>query len=714
MRLLQLSHDGTDDNALDLHPLVSVVSGLSAAGLDALRHAVSALPAGADPGLPGLIEAHGVLMALNTDTLAMLDLREAREVVVGAADLGRDASTGPASGPPVTAQHVIDATPDGISADLDRARRSAADAAEAVQVLREAVERARREVEALEARHAELEAQLAGQAAASETPDGPVADPVHVPTGLRSVAERRAEFEARRAEALAAAEQASAGLEELAALDPRPVRVLVEAIQNPQPIEFVPSERGQELADAFVRLQSETAALEQALEADGVGTASALARLQAARDQMAVAEKAMRKPELTDQDRVELEAAHDAVLEADAKGGGRGRKRAEEARAAEQAILDRIGFPSWSAYVMGAALMSIDPAAEQRLVEARAELEAAEEHWANVSAIMESDPVHRDLLDQLEAVYLEAFDLLGGDEPEDFEAALRSLEVPKREISIEELSDALAYQLELVGLPVGEEANVDRVVVIAEAFLDEVGEIGHRMDELDTERDAAMATAAACDDELAALDAEEASQAVVSSATDGDTSVIDLTADGAAEDLADGLDDEARAMLRAELATVAEDLADYRDLVEARVQLMSTAQASADRADRQLQELAVDIAAAVGAVPDSSAAAAAPPSTPDLGGAALGSGVSDAAERTLVAQLTSLRQVSYAGSVPLLLDDPLRGLPEADTRQVLDRIERMADSVQVIYATDDPLVLAWARDAGFERAAAIVAPAAFA
>jgi hypothetical protein len=201
---------------------------------------------------------------------------------------------------------------------------------------------------------------------------------------------------------------------------------------------------------------------------------------------------------------------------------------------------------------------------------------------------------------------------------------------------------------------------------------------------------------------------------VVSSATDGDTSVIDLTADGAAEDLADGLDDEARAMLRAELATVAEDLADYRDLVEARVQLMSTAQASADRADRQLQELAVDIAAAVGAVPDSSAAAAAPPSTPDLGGAALGSGVSDAAERTLVAQLTSLRQVSYAGSVPLLLDDPLRGLPEADTRQVLDRIERMADSVQVIYATDDPLVLAWARDAGFERAAAIVAPAAFA
>ena len=50
--------------------------------------------------------------------------------------------------------------------------------------------------------------------------------------------------------------------------------------------------------------------------------------------------------------------------------------------------------------------------------------------------MIEADPEHRALLDRLEDVYLEAFDLLGGDdEQDDLEAALRALQVPKREVS---------------------------------------------------------------------------------------------------------------------------------------------------------------------------------------------------------------------------------------------------------------------------------------
>lgn len=677
MRLLQLSPDGNDETALDLHPMVTVVRGLSANGRELVRRAVSALPAGLDPGMGGLVEAHGVLLALNPDTLAMLDLDTPRDVVVGAGDLPIDGHRSVTAGVPSVAD-VIERTPEGHSAELDRQRRKVADADEAVQVLREAVARARAELDEVTARRAELVERLGG-AASDESGDDP-----------------RAALQAEREEALAVAERASRGLDELGSLDPRPVQVLLEAIRNPAPIEYVPSERGAELADEFVRLQAEVAVLEQRLEEEGVGTASAMARLEAAREQVAAAEKAMRKPELTEADRIELEAAHDAVLEAEKKATrGRNKKRLEEALAAEQAILDRIGFPSWSAYVMGAALMSIDPLAEQRLDRARAELAAAEEHWANVSAIIESDPVHRELLDQLEQVYLEAFDLLGGEEPDDLEHALRTLEVPQREISIEELADALAYQLELVGLPVGEDTHVDRVTVIADAFLEEVGHVGDRMNELEQERDAALARVAEIDEQLAALGEE----------------VIDLT-DAATERAV--LDDATRAELEAELAEVEEDERDHRDLVEARESLLETAEAAAASARRRLEELAAELAPSladvlgvpgVGHAPDSDAAF---DDTDDVDAGP------EAVEFLLLGRVASLRNVSYAGSVPLLLDDALEGLDPPDVRHLLDRLERMADAVQVIYLSDDPVVVGWANDIGFERAAVVAAPPAFA
>lgn len=667
MRLLQLSPDGTDDNALDLHPMVTVVSGIGASGREAVRRAVSALPAGLDPGMGGLVEAHGVLLQLNPATLAMLDLAEDRDVVCGPGDLpvGRNPRS---AGSGASVDEVLAAVPEGTSPELDHARRQLADAEEAAQVLRDAVARARDELESLSARRAELVEQLGGE------PGGePAEDP------RPALAEQRAEAEED-------AERAERGLEELGALDPRPLQVLLEAIRNPAPIQYVPSERGAELADEFVRLQAEVAELEDRLEADGVGTASALARLDEARQQVAAAEKAMRKPELTDQDRIDLEAAHEEVLEAEKKSGGRGRgkKRLDDARAAEQAILDRVGFPSWSAYVMGAALMTIDPLAEQRLDRARAELAAAEEHWANVSAIIESDPVHRELLDQLEAVYLESFDLLGGDEPDDLETALRTLEVPQREISMEELADALAYQLELLGLPVGDDVHVDRVAMIADTFLDEVGHIGVRMSELEAERDAARARVAEIDEQLAALEGDE---------------VIDLTDTGTA------LDDETRAELEAELATVSEDEGDYRDLVEARGALLETAEASAAVARTKLEQIAAGLAPEVASAPSSDDDFA---DTEDVDAGA------EAVEFALLGRVANLRNASFAGSVPLLLDDALAGLEPGEIRHLLDRLERMADAVQVIYLSDDPVIAAWARDAGFERAAVVPAPPSFA
>ena len=58
-----------------------------------------------------------------------------------------------------------------------------------------------------------------------------------------------------------------------------------------------------------------------------------------------------------------------------------------------------------------------------------------------------------------------------------------------------------------------------------------------------------------------------------------------------------------------------------------------------------------------------------------------------------------------AARCPWLLDDALLGLDEDEVNHVLGRLERMAEAVQVIVLSDDPLASSWAHLAGDERAA---------
>ena len=73
----------------------------------------------------------------------------------------------------------------------------------------------------------------------------------------------------------------------------------------------------------------------------------------------------------------------------------------------------------------------------------------------------------------------------------------------------------------------------------------------------------------------------------------------------------------------------------------------------------------------------------------------------------LIARLATQRAVCLGGSLPMLLDDALAALEQDQLIHVLDRLERMADAVQVIVVTDDPRASAWAVDAGLDRAAAV-------
>jgi ABC-type phosphate transport system ATPase subunit len=73
----------------------------------------------------------------------------------------------------------------------------------------------------------------------------------------------------------------------------------------------------------------------------------------------------------------------------------------------------------------------------------------------------------------------------------------------------------------------------------------------------------------------------------------------------------------------------------------------------------------------------------------------------------LLARLAAQRAASYCGSVPLVLDDALSRLDPASTREILDRLERMAATVQLVVVTEDLPAAAWASQLGAERAAVV-------
>ena len=120
MRLVRFE-DRDAGVAIELHPLITVISGLTDAARARIDAAAQAIPAGSDPGARGAVEVHGVMLELSRETLELLELDDPDlDVVIRADDLpGRpvDAHEEPAQ---VTAD-VPTAAPG--SPELDEARR---------------------------------------------------------------------------------------------------------------------------------------------------------------------------------------------------------------------------------------------------------------------------------------------------------------------------------------------------------------------------------------------------------------------------------------------------------------------------------------------------------------------------------------------------------------------------------------------------------------
>ncbi len=673
MRLLQLSLDPGESPALDLHPCFSVVQGLDERSRERVARTVAELCAGGTPPCPGVAEAHGVVLPIDEANLDLLDMRADVDPVVRRTDLpgavptpldavpGADApGDGEASVPaddPV--DELLRTAPEGLHPELDEARRHHRDTRDALAVLRDAADATARELEAAAAERRRL-----GDAISSAAVDGGEHAPGH-----------QAEDVAQLEGDLAALD---AGIAELAQLDVGSVRVLVEALEHPGPSEAQPLPEALAVADEMLRLHQEVAELEARMEAEGRGPGSALARLDAARAEAAEAEASLARPPVSSDDEEALRQAHEAVLDAERRASGlrsrSGQRKLAQALSVQQEILDRVGFPTWSAYVMGASLMGIDEGAKARVEAAELELAEAEAAWVEISAALEADPEHHALLDQLEEVEVRAIGLLlehGAtvpDEREDLESALRALRDPIRAPQPEDLTQALAQELLSLGLQVDPDDR-ERAMVTAQALLEECERVPQRLEELANERRRLEARLVEARDRAEARVWEELEAAVDRPASDR---LAELEAALAAARAAE------------------QDLSEALDARQALVDAATLAERAAARRARAAGQAVVERDVAVG--------------EPDTGGELWSEIDAEAIEFYLLARLAALRQVSYAGSVPLVLVDAFRGVDEGSVRRVLDALVPMSETVQIVLISDDELVARWAEEQGPQRA----------
>lgn len=490
-------------------------------------------------------------------------------------------------------------------------------------------------------------------------------------------------------------------------------------------------------------------------------------RFDLATQSLAELEASSRAPGFDPTDVKELEAAHLEVLEArDAVGkrfgGARAKGRLEEVEAAEQAVLDRMGLVTYTEYLMGAggAASSGAPTDEtlpERIEQARLDLAKAEAQLQNREADVVDELARAELLDRRRILRGRAVELLGTDPGDDVEGALRRHRVSAADTG--EHLHRLRQALEGAGLALADEDVEERLLTdLAKVWLREQGDTEGKRRELEQEiatidvqlssaeareaapdldeplavaagavEDAKRALAAAeirLERDRVAAEEVEALRTAFAEASSGDAAAAAAVlaaeeqvraAAAAAKAEADAVREAEHALAAATAAATAEAEAEAAlaaRLAEARAGGRAALAGELDEAERALVAAAAALAAAedeLAAARRAAAEAPAPTPAVEVPVAATPSVVDgersiDDIEWYLLARLAAQRSVSYAGSVPLVLDDALVGLEPSASRSILDRLERMAATVQLVVVTEDLATAAWAEGLGDDRA----------
>ena len=560
-----------------------------------------------------------------------------------------------------------------------------------------------------------------------------------------------------------------ASLLALDTVDPYPVQSALAQLESTDDDgELVASDEAVAMADELSRIEQ---SLGTDLPSDDSGNAiiAARRRLDNARAALFDAERAVRLPEVDREDVEELENAHEQVLLAQDRvdkrlAGGKAKQRLDEARSKEDEILNRLGFVTYTEFVMGTSIVNVDPESESRLDAARDELAAAEDAVAELEAGVDAELARASLVARRRELVGKAVAMLGRDPGDDIEWALRHHRVRVKDST--DRAGRLLEALENAGMVLGNETVPPGLLVeMAKIWLDELAETGARRAALEAELQQTEARLARASDEVrlqadnpSLEEAEEAAKAraarrqaqfdearsavqaaeqrverqnqieadvaarrlELEEATRAEENVAAALADAEVEATAAADAEHAaageRARLDAELAAViaAEEQAnDVLTHFSERMALPSTeadsaaleqavadaeaewakANAAVDAARAELERIEHELSSSDGNTSDS---------------ATIGLAGIDEIEWYLLSRVAAQRSVSYAGSVPLLVDQALDEIHGDDLTHLLSRLERMSAAVQVIVVSASPEVAGWADSVGSERATTLV------
>ena len=711
MRLVRVN-DPAGAVGVELHPRLTVLTGASGTVKASLAATVAAIPRGAPSPLGGSLDVHGILMDLDEATLALLELSEDINVVLRALDLPGaeplvpdevDETSGPSShsDPEVLAAAEALETAKGRHAALGTASEGlGADLAEVDAQLGSTgqdLDRARQAVDSFA---------LAGLKVARDELAGLERD-LRAPQVIDHGPERR-EIEMRLDELITEADTLRREVRRLEEIDPSPVKDALTAVRERPEIETEPHAGALELAASLREVDEQISVIEGRLAAARQQITELTERRDNAHDELVAAERALRAPELDPAVVEELERVHDEIFELDGResriGANRARRRLLELRATEQSLLTKLGFETWAAYVMGVTSAEAEAERIHRHEVAKATYEFAEDELGRAVVQPSDEPAElATATGRRNDLILRSMEILGPDAAEDPSLAARleahRVPVPREEEDdhrAEDLRDALVTTG--IDLP-SRQLSEGELADLAEGWLATMDALGPRLTEL---RDEHRSIENQIDEMAAKLEAIPEQEVIEQEVPDDHPDLL-----AARAKVAEG--EERLGRHRAAVAAVAdlerrlEELGARRSGLTARLDESTSAVTAAaaevtaaTEALRSAEESAERRAAqAAEAAAEANRAAAI---------AARGAITVENVEWYVLARLAAQRSLSFVGSVPLLIDDAFVDWPVSSLGDVLTRIERMSEVIQILYVTDDTEIIDWARHLGNDRA----------
>ncbi|MFN7150100.1 MAG: hypothetical protein ACK4V6_11540 [Microthrixaceae bacterium] len=690
MRIVRVEQVAPGGGAVEVHPRLTVLRGSTPELRRRLRAAFESLSGRSAPQEQVLVEVNGVRLQLDAATLAQLELDQGIEPVL---ELGGRSDHVVDPDPSDTGRGARDRLREVTSARTDLGARMETARAGLDSFSTAALDVCVGQIDALEARRSSLRVDFE---------------------------RRRAVLDERRHELQSQLDGVGDLQERVAAIDADAVRRVRNAVvaATEQPAE--PDTTALDLADRLDAALGQVRDLVVRRASLHIRESEAAQRLDEAAAEARSAERSMRAPQFDQSVVRRLEAVRDEIFAVDDRasrlGATRNKRRLAELRSEEAVLLDRLGFDTYSAYVMGIPSVRAELERSSRVESARDRADRIAEEIDNIRREL---PVPAEIdraAQRLHQLLEEALDYLGaawqprtaadlisgiaeGDDATDLVyetvAALR-----RRRVQLDDLgADALpALRDELVALidaslrghssPPSGPVQLPALAEVPFVQVPATAEPSELVGMADLWLDWHASLARWCVD--AGPSVVELQQRLVELDVATDEDAITRWAEVEAE-LDVALD---------RLAEAQERVRRHEDASEELARLREEELELRDRERRLLEEVAAEDAAAARSAEADRGPTARRSSLGVDGPMSASSGV----EWDVISRLARQRSVSFVGSIPALVlqlpDDP------DDRANVLVRLDRLSDKVQVLVVSDDTAVVDWAR--GLDGRGAVV------